>query len=70
MAVSMKELGIDCMSPEDRLSLVQEIWDSLADDAQAVPLTEAQRQDLDAGWPHTRPTPRPAHRGKRSRHAC
>lgn len=46
MAVSMKELGIDRMSPEDRLALVQEIWDGLATEADRAPLTDSQRQDL------------------------
>ena len=46
MAVSMKELGIDSMSPEDRLKLVEEIWDSLATEADQAPITDAQRQDL------------------------
>jgi putative addiction module component (TIGR02574 family) len=47
MALNMKDLGIDRMSPEDRLKLVQESWDSLAVEADQAPLTEAQRQDLE-----------------------
>jgi putative addiction module component (TIGR02574 family) len=45
--VTMKDLGIDQMSPDDRLALVQEIWDSLATEADQAPLTDAQRQDLE-----------------------
>jgi putative addiction module component (TIGR02574 family) len=47
MAVSMKDLGIDRLSVEDRLALLQEIWDSLAADIEQAPLTEAQRQEVD-----------------------
>ncbi|MCA9501050.1 MAG: addiction module protein, partial [Nitrospira sp.] len=31
---------------EERLALVEEIWDSIATDSAAVPLTEAQRAEL------------------------
>jgi putative addiction module component (TIGR02574 family) len=44
MAVTMKDLGIDRLSADDRLALVQEIWDSLAADAVPIPLSEAQKQ--------------------------
>ncbi len=44
---SMKELGIDRLSVEDRIALVQEIWDSIAADVEGTPLTEAQRTELD-----------------------
>jgi putative addiction module component (TIGR02574 family) len=47
MAASMKDLGIDQWSIEDRLALVQEIWDSLANEVEGAPLTESQRQEVD-----------------------
>lgn len=47
MAATMKELGIDRLSVEDRLALVQEIWDSIADEAGRMPLSEAQRLELE-----------------------
>jgi putative addiction module component (TIGR02574 family) len=47
MAVRMKDLGIDRLSVEDRLALLQEIWDSLAADVEQAPLSEAQRQEVD-----------------------
>lgn len=46
MSVGMQELGIDQLSPDDRLKLMEEIWDSLAAEADRAPLTDAQRQDL------------------------
>jgi putative addiction module component (TIGR02574 family) len=47
MPVTMKELGIDRLEPQDRLALVEEIWDSLAADLEKLPLTEAQKQEVD-----------------------
>ena len=32
---------------EDRLRLVEDLWDSIAADQSALPLTEAQRRELD-----------------------
>jgi putative addiction module component (TIGR02574 family) len=40
---SIKSLGIDRLPVEERLKLVQEIWDSIAADSAAVPLTYVQR---------------------------
>jgi putative addiction module component (TIGR02574 family) len=36
------------LSPAERIQLVEDIWDSIAEVPEAVPLTEAQRMDLDA----------------------
>jgi putative addiction module component (TIGR02574 family) len=47
MAPTMTELGIDQMSLEDRLRLVQDIWDSIAATPEQLPLTEAQRSELE-----------------------
>lgn len=46
MNASIKSLGIDRLPIEERLALVEEIWDSIAADSAAVPLTEAQRTEL------------------------
>jgi len=45
MPVSMADLGIDRLSRADRLSLVQQIWDSIATESKSL-LTDAQRQEL------------------------
>ena len=50
MSSLITSLGIDRMSPDERLQLVQETWDSLAEEAEASPLTEAQRQEVDRCW--------------------
>lgn len=47
MASSLQTLGIDRLSVEERITLVQEIWDSIATEAGQAPLTEAQQQELD-----------------------
>jgi putative addiction module component (TIGR02574 family) len=47
MAVSLKSLGIERLGIEERLTLVEELWDSIAADSSAVPLTQAQRDELD-----------------------
>jgi putative addiction module component (TIGR02574 family) len=36
---------IDGLTPEERLALIERLWDSLSDDD--VPLTDAQREELD-----------------------
>lgn len=47
MNVSLKSLGINRLSVEERLALVEELWDSIAEDSATVPLTDAQRAELD-----------------------
>lgn len=47
MTVSLRSLGIDRLGLEDRLTLVQELWNSIADDAVATALTKAQQLELE-----------------------
>ena len=47
MSVSLKSLGIDRLSVEERLALVEELWDSIAESSADLPLTEAQRAELE-----------------------
>jgi len=44
---TMKELGIDRLSLPDLITLVQEIWDSIAANPESVPLTESLKLELD-----------------------
>ena len=46
-AMSRRGLDIASLTPEERLSLLEELWDSLAVAPHAVTLTEAQRAELD-----------------------
>jgi putative addiction module component (TIGR02574 family) len=47
MAPTLQELGIDQLSAEDRLALAEAIWDSVAEEVERAPTTEAQRQELE-----------------------
>lgn len=47
MGALLKSLGIDRLSVEERLSLVEDLWDSIAEESSAASLTDAQRAELD-----------------------
>jgi putative addiction module component (TIGR02574 family) len=47
MSPTMKDLGIDQLSVEDRIALAEAIWDSVAAEVERAPLTDAQRQELE-----------------------
>ena len=44
MSIVRKE--IQALSVSDRLQLLEEIWDSLVETPEAVPVTDAQRREL------------------------
>jgi putative addiction module component (TIGR02574 family) len=46
MSPTLKTLGLDQLSVAERILLVEEIWDSIAAEAESLPLSEAQQQDL------------------------
>lgn len=46
MAPTMKDLGIDRLSPEQRIALALEIWESLEDARPSGGLTPEQRYEL------------------------
>lgn len=45
--MSKRELDIAALTAEERLSLLEQLWDSLAATPEAIPLTAAQRAELD-----------------------
>ena len=45
-AVSTVRTEIRSLSVADRLRLLEEIWDSLAETPEAIPVTDAQRKEL------------------------
>ncbi len=47
MTSTMKRLGIDRLNAEERLSLLEEIWDSLSEEKGALSLTDQERKELD-----------------------
>jgi putative addiction module component (TIGR02574 family) len=46
MPVTIASLGLDKLSREDRLALVQELWDSIAAESAPCQLTDAQKEEL------------------------
>ncbi|MGH7192428.1 MAG: addiction module protein [Candidatus Saccharimonadales bacterium] len=47
MSPSLESLGIDRLGVDDRIALVTAIWDSIAEEAHAPLLSEAQRAEVD-----------------------
>ena len=45
--MSKPALNIDSLSSEERLRLIEELWESLRESPEAIPLTDAQREELD-----------------------
>jgi putative addiction module component (TIGR02574 family) len=43
MNLTMEQFGLDALSPEDRLLLAEQLWDSVSNQ---VTLTDAQRSEL------------------------
>lgn len=41
------EIDINKLSPQERLDLIEELWDSLSEDPSSIPLTNAQAKELD-----------------------
>jgi putative addiction module component (TIGR02574 family) len=46
-AMSKRGLDIASLTPEERLDLLEELWDSLGAASEAIPLTGVQRAELD-----------------------
>ncbi|HEV3386851.1 MAG TPA: addiction module protein [Gemmata sp.] len=47
MSVTLESLGITQMSIDDRIALVEEILDTISADQEKLPLTDAQKAELD-----------------------
>ena len=47
MSTSAKSLGIDRLSVADRLRLVEEIWDSIADSVDSMDIPQSHKDELD-----------------------
>lgn len=44
----LNQMNIQDLSIADRIQLVTEIWDSITESPENVPVTDAQKQELDA----------------------
>lgn len=47
MPPTLQELGIDRLSIDDRVALAHAIWESVAQEVEQTPLTEAQCRELE-----------------------
>jgi putative addiction module component (TIGR02574 family) len=47
MSTKLSALGIDRLSVAQRIDLIGEIWDSISEEVEKAPLTEAERQEVD-----------------------
>lgn len=47
MAVNLADYGLDQLGVEDRLTLAQQLWDSIAEEVNRLPLSPAQREEVD-----------------------
>ena len=47
LSLSKPELDIAALTTEERLSLLEQLWDSFTATPEAIPLTEARREELD-----------------------
>ncbi len=47
MAVNIGNYGFDQLSVEDRMSLAQQLWDSIAEEVSRLPLTRPQQEEVD-----------------------
>jgi putative addiction module component (TIGR02574 family) len=45
--MSKPAINVRDLNPEERLRMIEELWDSLSDQPGSVPLTDTQRQELD-----------------------
>lgn len=43
----MGNVDIAKLSPKDRLRLLEELWESLSQNPEMIPITDAQREELD-----------------------
>lgn len=47
MPPSLESLGLDRLSRAERLALVQDLWDSIANEGSPLPMSEARRNELE-----------------------
>jgi len=47
MTPTLQDLGLDRLTVDERISLAQALWDSIAKEVEQAPLTPAQRQELE-----------------------
>ncbi len=57
MSVSIKSLGLDHLTPDERILLAEELWESVSAEFEGIPLTDGQRADLERRLDASRDNP-------------
>ena len=57
MTPTLESLGIDKLSLDERVALVQDIWDSIDSETANAPLSEAQKREIDRRLANYRANP-------------
>lgn len=47
MPAMITTLGLAGLSPDERMLLIEELWESLSANEESIPVTDAQKADLD-----------------------
>jgi putative addiction module component (TIGR02574 family) len=47
MSSTLRAYGLDRLSAAERFNVMQDLWDSLAEEVAKAPLTEAQKREVD-----------------------
>jgi putative addiction module component (TIGR02574 family) len=47
MPISIRELGLDQLSVDDRLKLAEELWDSIASDVETRAVPDSHREEIE-----------------------
>lgn len=47
MSSTLQAYGLDRLSAAERFAVMQDLWDSLAEEVEKSPLTDAQKQEVD-----------------------
>ncbi len=50
MSTTIQALGLDRLGMDERLQLVQDLWDSIAADVEQSSLSDAERREVDRRW--------------------
>jgi len=70
MSSSLRELHIENLTVSQRLDLIALLWDSIPDSAEALPLLDSHRQELERRLAARIVTPKRAFRGSRLKRGC
>ena len=70
MAQSLSDVAIKQLSVAERLDLISELWDSIPDSLEELPIPEWHREELDVDSPLRTPIQTEGFPGRKSGRAC